>query len=189
MPAFPVIIFKGNKSPGANMYLICCLLWAGTGWRWWEHCCLLSSDWRQMFTCSFFAISFPRDIFRDTSLGQIHGSMSAGSVPWLVNSPGWWGLTISTRCKTKTDGNLLNFKRDPSDVSRKPAGNYLMCLEKSSMAFVLFCPRRLLCFSVLRLQMSPTELERSAGGKPCKKFWGWGQEGSLLKTNKQTKIN
>lgn len=86
----------------------------------------------------------------------------------------------------KTGGNLLNFKRDPSDVSRKPAGNYLMCLEKSSTAFVLFCPRRLLCFSVLRLQMSPTELERLAGGKPCKNFGGWRQKGSLLKTNKQT---
>lgn len=46
IPTFPGMIFKNNKSFGAYMCLIPCLLWAVAGWRWCRYFHLLSSDGR-----------------------------------------------------------------------------------------------------------------------------------------------
>lgn len=46
IPTFPGMIFKNNKSFGAYMYSIRCLLWAVADWWWCRYFHLLSSDGR-----------------------------------------------------------------------------------------------------------------------------------------------
>ena len=46
---------------------------------------------------------------------------------------------VITGYKKKIDGNSLNFKHDPRDVSGKLAGLYLKCLKKSHIEGMLFC--------------------------------------------------
>lgn len=76
-------------------------------------------------------------IFPVTHLwGWIHCLMFARFVFWLGCSSGWWWLTMSTRCEKKMDGNLLNSKHHPKDISRKVPGVSLKCLMKSILTFL-----------------------------------------------------
>lgn len=46
---------------------------------------------------------------------------------------------VITRCKKQINGNPLNFKHDPRDVSRKLVMVYFKYLKKSLIAGTLFC--------------------------------------------------
>lgn len=43
---------------------------------------------------------------------------------------------MSMRCEKKMDGNLLNSKHHPKDISRKVPGVSLKCLMKSILTFL-----------------------------------------------------